>query len=141
MIYYKKGNLLECTETTIIHQVNCRGVMNSGVAKAIREAYPKVYTDYLELEASSTLLGCVQYVEVDNKIIVNLFGQDNYRPRTVRHTSYDALEEGFRKIKRDLKGNLAIPKIGCGLGGGDWRIVSAIIETVFDDRDVIVYEL
>lgn len=141
MIYYKKGNLLESTETIIIHQVNCQGKMNSGVAKAIREAYPKVYTDYLGLEVSSLLLGCVQYVEVDNKTIVNLFGQDNYLPRTVRNTSYDALEEGFRKIKRDLKGNLAIPKIGCGLGGGDWRIVSAIIETVFDDRDVIVYEL
>ena len=102
MIYYKKGNLLECTEAIIIHQVNCQGKMNAGVAKIIREAYPKVYTDYLELEASSTLLGCVQYVEVDNKIVVNLFGQDNYRPRTVRHTSYDALDEGFRKIKNVL---------------------------------------
>ena len=104
MIYYKKGNLLECTETTIIHQVNCQGKMNAGVAKIIREAYPKVYTDYLELEASSTLLGCVQYVEVGNKIVVNLFGQDNYRPRTVRHTSYDALDEGlYRDWETDRK--------------------------------------
>ena len=30
----------------ICHQVNCQGVMGSGVAKAIRDKWPQVYEEY-----------------------------------------------------------------------------------------------
>lgn len=37
-------NLLDAKNGIICHQVNCQGKMNSGVAKAIREKYPRVYS-------------------------------------------------------------------------------------------------
>lgn len=148
MIKYVKGDLLNAEQNIIVHQVNCQGVMGSGVAKAIRAKYPEAYRRYFQMYRASfdsrfsdPLLGQAQLITIDDKTIVNLFGQDNYLPRGITHTSYDALVIGFNEIKSSTKEDLAMPKIGCGLGGGDWKIVSAIIESVFDDRDVYIYEL
>jgi hypothetical protein len=34
-----------------------------------------------------------------------------------------------------------MPKIGAGLAGGDWEKIEEIINSVFDKRDIFVYEL
>ena len=47
MIHHVKGNLLDSNCDYICHQVNCQGVMNSGVAKQIREKWPEVYESYV----------------------------------------------------------------------------------------------
>ena len=45
-IIYKNGNLLDAQTAVIAHQVNCQGVMGSGVAKQIRDKWTNVYTAY-----------------------------------------------------------------------------------------------
>ena len=42
------GNLLDSSADIIAHQTNCSGSMNSGVAKAIKEKYPRVYEQYMK---------------------------------------------------------------------------------------------
>ena len=50
MIVYRNQSVLDFKEHAIIvHGVNCQGKMNSGVAKAIREAFPVVYEEYMKL--------------------------------------------------------------------------------------------
>jgi O-acetyl-ADP-ribose deacetylase (regulator of RNase III) len=149
MIKYVKGDLLDAPQELIIHQVNCLGVMGSGLAKAIKDRYPAAFREYNKLCSDDVvvpknkLLGIAQFVRVyDNRVVCNLFGQFTFLPRTVRHTDYDALRTGFETIKKTYpKIDIAVPKIGCGLGGGDWKIVSTMLEEIFDDRDVYVYEL
>jgi O-acetyl-ADP-ribose deacetylase (regulator of RNase III) len=142
MIIYKKGDLLKAEQSIIAHQCNMQGVMGSGVAKAIKEKYPDAFSVYrYQLSAGIVRLGDYCAVKISDKIIVNIFSQDKYTPRDIRHTSYDALEIAFRTLKSRYDGDIAMPKIGCGLGGGDWKIVSAIIESVFNDRDIYIYEL
>ena len=46
MVHYVNGNLLDSDCPVICHQVNCMGKMNSGIAKAIREKWSKVYYEY-----------------------------------------------------------------------------------------------
>ena len=46
MIHYVQGDITKSDCDIICHQVNCQGVMNSGVAKAIREKWPEVYDNY-----------------------------------------------------------------------------------------------
>ena len=46
MIKTVNGNILEATEDIICHQVNCQGVMGSGLAKQIRSKWPSVFADY-----------------------------------------------------------------------------------------------
>ena len=84
MIKYKIGDLLTAPQKCIAHQVNCQGVMGSGVAKAIRNEYPKVYKEYREFSDYWTrtnkamLPGYSQIVYTENRYIFNLFGQINY---------------------------------------------------------------
>jgi hypothetical protein len=42
MVKIVKGDLLKSDCQYIAHGVNCQGVMNSGIAKQIRDKYPEV---------------------------------------------------------------------------------------------------
>lgn len=148
LLSYK--SLLEAKEDIIIHQVNCQGKMNSGIAKQIREKWPQVYNDYMVKWSSyasrpSILLGEVQLVAVeDNKFVANLFGQLSYGYDGQRYTSYDALYDGLTYVKnmaQQFNKSVAIPfKMGCERGGADWFIVDSMIQRVFADYEVHLYK-
>jgi O-acetyl-ADP-ribose deacetylase (regulator of RNase III) len=141
------GNLLDAKETYICHQVNCQGKMNSGVAKAIREKYPEVFSSYLfkcsEAESADKLLGSTQMVKTkDNHFVINMFSQFNYGYDGRRYTSYDAFWNALNLIKNSVSENstIAFPfGIGCGRGGANWNIIYAMIKEVFNDSDNIVF--
>lgn len=150
-VKYFKGDVLDAPQFLVAHQVNCKGVMGSGVAKAIRDRHPYVFKTYYEFvrfhkgertAPSKALLGEVQYVFDSGKVFCNIFSQNEYMPRTECHTDYPAMKKAFQTIKNDYPSeDIAIPRIGCGLGGGDWNIVTQLLDEVFDDRTVYVYDL
>jgi O-acetyl-ADP-ribose deacetylase (regulator of RNase III) len=127
----KNGNLLDADETIIAHGVNCSGVFNAGVAYQIRRRWPEVYESYIEkYKGSGWMLGDIQIVETNTKIIANLATQLGYGIEKV-HVNYKAIETCFQKLLQYCyihKLSVAIPKIGAGLAGGDWNIISTIIE-------------
>lgn len=43
------GDIFQSDADVIVHQVNCQGVMGSGVARQVREKYPYVFQKYQEL--------------------------------------------------------------------------------------------
>lgn len=146
MISYKKGNLLDSGCNIICHQVNCQGVMGSGIAKQIRDRYPNIYEGYRQNVSSHEnkyeLLGSVLISWIDKEhLVANFFSQYNYMPRTIRHTNYDRfgtcckyLKDFINTIYPDKTKDIRIGfpyKIGCGLAGGDWNIVNKIIEKEF----------
>ena len=146
MIIYKDGDIVNATENIIAHQANCIGKMGAGVALAIKQKYPKCFTPYENMcrRLGSKLLGTMQLIEVDsNKYVCNLFGQNEIYGH--QPTNYKALESALQLLYNHVVINeltVAIPfKIGCGLGGGDWSVVSQLIERVFHDYDIVVYKL
>lgn len=164
MLHYKVGNLLSAPQKVIAHQVNCQGKMGSGVAKAIRDKYSKVYEDYLTVCKTippKSLCGMTQMIVDSEHVIVNLFGQEYYGYDGKRYTSYayltKALDYLFRTICRfntidsnEIGSELysdnafAIPyKMGCDRGGADWGIVESILEDLSDlyGVDVYIYSL
>ena len=160
MIEIIEGNLLESGCTFICHQVNCKKVMGSGIAKQIRQKWPKVYEDYCYnidymyendfATKSSDLLGMITWTELeDSKYMMNFFSQDEYYPRNVCHTDYNAFTKCCRALKKFIeeyklnKNNIVIGfpyKIGCGLAGGDWSIVSKIIEEELSEYNIEIWE-
>lgn len=141
-----KGDILSVKEGIIVQQVNCQGVMGSGVAKAIRDKYPEVFLHYRaacdEAANPSELLGqsVVVHIPSDDHLLFvhNIFGQLNYGRDGAVYTNYQALDEGFKLVREcaevmDLP--VHYPKIGAGLGGGDWEIISEIIERNLDGID------
>lgn len=148
MITIIEGDILSAEEEVIAHQVNCRGVMGAGLAKQIKKKYPVAFKEYKEkcneFENREDLLGTAQVVSVgDNKQIANLFAQLTYGTKK-KQTDYDALRKALSDLKSFLKQynlSLALPfGIGCGLAGGDWEIVSSMIEEIFEDYPVTLYK-
>ncbi len=123
-------------DTVIVcHQVNCRGVMGAGLAKQVKNAFPEVYSAYQlmcqYIDDSKSLLGKVQFCDTSAKsgfIVANIFGQDRYG-RDQQYTDYAALATAFRTISRAYPDyTVRIPyRMGCGLAGGNWKVVSQII--------------
>lgn len=147
MIKIIKGDLLSVEAGFIVHGCNCIGAMGSGVAKVMREKYPEVYEQYAELcenRKSSgrleSLLGTCQYIRInDQLIVVNAFTQ--LMPGThARMVNYDAIVSCFEDINikltevENINQTISFPKIGAGLAGGRWDIISGIIDTVVSEK-------
>ena len=161
MIQYKIGDLIDALKSgevsSIGHQANCFNTMNSGVAKAIRLAFPHAYeADCLTVKGDKAKLGnltCVEYERDDETVglIYNLYGQYNYGYDAKGYTNYEALRGALLNMRIDLDGAVSLsgedwkkvgfPKIGAGLGGGDWGTIARIIEDTFEGYDVTVYTL
>ena len=160
MVVYKECDIFDSGADIICHQVNCQGVMGSGVAKQVREKYPPVYRAYKEwcenYEATD-LLGKSQFVplkpmwtvnENNGELmgVVNIFGQLNYGYNGRCYTDYDALQHAFDSIHQFLnlfesQPIIAFPyKFGCARGGGDWDKVFAMISEEFKDITVLICE-
>lgn len=134
------GNILDITSGIICHQVNHRGVANAGLAKQIRKKYPSFMDDYLSLCRRRSFEhikqnGTVSFYQATPTLcIASIFGQDGFGTDKV-YTDYYALKFGLQTVMRRSafsKENVFIPHgIGCGLAGGDWTLVTGIIEDVF----------
>lgn len=148
MIRIRHGDLLLAGESHICHQVNCMGVMGSGVAKQIRAKWPVVYTKYKGLCDAiqpGALLGCDQIVEVGNgKHVCNLFGQLNYGRDKSAYTNIYKLRHACEHLVAcaSPEAAFAMPyRIGCGLGGGDWGKVLDMLTEAFADRELTLYKV
>lgn len=149
MINIIEGNLLDATEDIIGHQVNCKGAMNSGVAKCIREKYPEVYKEYKNIckneEFYNLIGGCQLVTCYDGKIIANLFGQKSYGYDKKQYTDLPALIQALNYLKIEAKSkklSVALPyNIGCCRGGANWNEVYFMINKVFQDYNLTLYKL
>lgn len=139
------GDLLtERPNSVIIHGCNCQGVMGSGVALAVKNKYPDVFDKYLDLcnnTKPEELLGTMQTFIIKKGItLVNGFTQLDFG--SGRQINYEAIYKVFEDVNFFMKllteigmqRTLYFPKIGAGLGGGNWRIISTIIEETVDQQ-------
>lgn len=147
-----KGCLLDAFDrgdvNVIGHCTNSKGVMGSGIAKAIRDRYPQVYQEYLEFFAlrSGDVLGHGQEVDLGDyrrKIVFNLHGQLNYGSKE-RDLNYGAFSSALGDMRVNLlRGDvIGFPyKIGCDRAKGEWSLVLEMIEFYFKNFQVKIYQL
>lgn len=156
MLKYKVGDLIDAAlvgkVNVIAHQANCFCRMKSGIAKRIAEIFPDaVVADMQTVQGDRDKLGRWTLGIGKNCFghaiwIFNLYGQYNYGYDTNQYTDYAHLERALRRMAERLylqrdKVKIGLPKIGAGLGGGDWEIISRIIETELKAFDVTIYVL
>ena len=116
------------------------------MARQIREKWPNVYEVYsLKHKVFGLELGDIIPVgTLDGKIIVNAVTQDGFGRDGSRYVDYDAIETCFRKINDRVDvwevAEVAMPRIGAGLGGGDWSIIEKIIVSTATNYRPVVYD-
>jgi O-acetyl-ADP-ribose deacetylase (regulator of RNase III) len=161
-LIYRDGNLLTDKIVEVIgQQCNCQNTFGSGIARSIREMYPEAYqADCVAAAKKENTLGNFSWAHVGNlsrtnngtniQYIYNLYGQNlGTRDKKVgdRMTNYEALYSAFAGMAKRL-GNDPFAEayghwhyeptvgfpflIGCALGGGNWDVVSRLIEVAFD---------
>lgn len=140
-IIYKTGNLLDATENIILHGCNQQGVMGSGVAKVLRDKWPEVYINYRTIfESTGLVLGEIYPVRIGDITVINAITQENYGRDGKRYAKYHAIISVFEKIEQQYSNaRIALPRIGAGLGGGQWSTISEIIETTCITVQPVVY--
>lgn len=152
--YVINGDIFKCNDDVILHQVNCQGIMDSEMAKEIKQRYPNIFDEYkkvceenklpdyslLKSKLLGEILVCNQG-ENQGKYIVNLFSQDRYGNQSC-YTDYEALRKCLRKVHDNFLGrDIAIPyKMACDRGGGDWNIVIKIISEELKNCFVKIYK-
>lgn len=144
MIVIKQGDLFTTSAPIIAHQVNCQGVMGSGVAKQVKEKYPDCYKAYKDsFKKFSPLLGTICWWTNGTTSIANMFAQYNYGYDKQKYTSVKAFKDCIDLLKATAmktSKNIAMPyNIGCCRGGADWNTeIYPILEEAFKDAPIIL---
>ena len=124
----------------IIHGCNCYCTMGKGIAKTIKENFPSAYhADLATITGDKTKLGSFSHAEIElngqNLVVVNAYTQYNWKGKGNK-ADYDAIRMVFKEIKVNYSGlRIAYPAIGAGLAGGDWNIISSIIDEELGGED------
>ncbi len=144
-----KGDLLDLADQgrfdVVVHGCNCFHTMGAGIARQIRNRYPSAFTaDCATNFGDAQKLGTYSVSEVTSGTatfwVVNAYTQYALGA-TKRLVDYEALSEVFCSIARDFSGKtIGYPKIGAGLAGGDWDVISKIIDTALSGEDHTLVE-
>lgn len=139
-----KGDLIQLAIDgefdVIVHGCNCFNTMGAGIAKQIKATFPQAYNSDLQTEKGlKEKLGTISFAEVETKngqlIIVNAYTQFHWKG-IGKKVDYEAVKNCFKQIKKSFSGKkIGYPAIGAGLAGGDWNIISEIIEKELDGEN------
>jgi O-acetyl-ADP-ribose deacetylase (regulator of RNase III) len=130
---------LEGKFDVIIHGCNCFGTMSAGIATTIKNTFPEAWqVDFYTRRGDKNKLGKYSFVEIEKNgnqfTVINAYTQ--YKYGFGKHVDYEAVRKVFQRIKKDFSGKrIGYPLIGAGLGGGDWNIISKIIDEELEGED------
>ncbi|QYC52589.1 putative phosphatase [Salmonella phage SSBI34] len=162
MIKYKVGDLIQAAKhkevTVIAHCCNCFNTMKSGIAPLIAKSFPEAYfVDQNTKKGDKAKLGTLSeaFCLESETLVYNLYGQFGWwlRKQGKRDLDYEALDKALKMMNASLHGKVrlldvpkeelrvGLPKIGAGLAGGDWKIISKMIDKNLSHWDVTVYVL
>lgn len=132
-----EGDLFEMNVDAIGHGVNVRGLMGAGIAKPFGEKYPLMKEEYvLMCKANDFHPGDVfKYYVGDGKWIYNLASQKepgaDARIPWLSQSAHTMMVHAHRYGVKEI----ALPAIGCGIGGLDYHDVRMVLSGVCQGWD------
>jgi hypothetical protein len=168
IIYIKNQNIFSVAESAIKtskietnivipHVCNNINAFGAGFAQALTNYDPSVKANFHML-GNKAKLGYTQFVttKINNKnqskiIIANMIAQNKLidRNKNPRPINYMALVSCMVKVRdyinqikneSDIKSQIYAPKFGSGLAGGNWNFIEYLIEDIWTDIPVFIYE-
>ncbi len=133
----------------IVHICNDRGAWGKGFVLAISRRWRQPAEAYKRwFNEDGFGLGAVQFVQVEPDVwVANLVGQHGLKPqRGLPPIRYEAVKSGLETVAakaKELNATAHMPRIGCGLAGGEWPLIEALIISTLVEQgiEVIVYDL
>ena len=148
MIEFTTGNLLDADVEAVVNTVNTVGVMGKGIALMFKERFRNNYKAYVaackagEVQIGKMFVSPAE--ELDGpRWVINFPTKRDWR----HPTKIEWVEEGLVALTETIQEkhirSIAIPPLGCGNGGLDWRDVRPLIETALrelENVEIIVFE-
>ena len=148
MIEIVRGDILQAEAEALVNTVNCVGVMGRGIALQFKKEFPENFEAYKsacdrnEVQPGRLLVVKLNQMQLP-RYIVNFPTKRHWRGRS----RIEDIESGLTCLVKEVRErhitSIAIPPLGCGLGGLDWAIVRPMIEQAFErllDVRVLLYE-
>jgi O-acetyl-ADP-ribose deacetylase (regulator of RNase III) len=145
---FKNGCLIEAAKNKeidyLIHGCNCFSTQGAGVAKLIKENFPKAFlVDQADYRSPIERIGSYSSVFLSGLTIINLYCQYDYGT-DYRRFEYGAFKRALDEICRDFSftgKTIGLPEIGCGLGKADKGLVHQILEDYATEGSWTIYSL
>ncbi len=148
MLEFKTGNILAEDADALVNTVNCVGVMGRGIALQFKKAFPENYKAYAAACQRDELRPGRMFVfetrELANpRLIINFPTKRHWRGKSRMQDIEDGLKALRKTIRESDIHSVAIPPLGCGLGGLNWNEVRPRIEEALcglGELHIVVFE-
>lgn len=136
MIELRQGNILNAEADVLVNTVNCVGVMGRGIALQFKKAFPEMFRAYqLVCKRGALKPGTVLVHDLSRfeppRYIINVPTKRHWKGKSLMEDIETGLDALIAKLRELDIASVAIPPLGCGLGGLDWGEVRPRIERAF----------
>lgn len=148
MIEYKTGNILAEDVEAVVNTVNCVGIMGRGIALQFKNTYPdnfKAYAAACKLnEVQPGRMFVYETGRLTNpRFVINFPTKRHWKAKS----RIEDIEAGLVALAEEIRtrkiNSIAIPPLGAGLGGLDWKQVRPRIEAALQEIEglrVVIFE-
>jgi len=138
MIEYKQGDLLASNTEAIVNTVNCVGIMGRGIALQFKRKYPNNHKHYQDACKRGKVIPGKMFIFETNSIVNPKYIINFPTKRHWRGASrMEDIEAGLMDLADVIRllniKSIALPPLGCGLGGLDWSDVKFRLEDTFQN--------
>ncbi|MBI2856759.1 MAG: macro domain-containing protein [Chloroflexi bacterium] len=146
MIQITRGNIVKADAEALVNTVNTVGFMGKGIALQFKKAFPENFRAYQRAcNAGQVRPGHMFVYEtgslVNPKFIINFPTKRHWRG----NSRLEDIQSGLRALIQEVRDrhivSIAIPPLGCGNGGLEWRVVRPMIETAFAETPHVHVQL
>ena len=148
MIRFKAGDIVAEDAEALVNTVNCVGAMGRGVALQFKRAFPENFRAYAEAcKRGGVQPGRMLVFETgaltNPRYIINFPTKRHWRGSSRIEDIQSGLNALAQLIRERGIRSIAVPALGCGLGGLKWPAVRPLIEESLSrcgDLQAVVFE-
>ncbi len=136
MITEKHGDIFQSLCQVLVNPVNCIGPMGAGLAKAFRDRFEGLEDSWKEqCSAGSAHPGETYLWAGDNLWVANMTTKDHWKDPSHLDWIASALEALQGEMVWNKLTSVAIPAVGCGLGGLRFEDVRDLVYDRFEGSE------
>ena len=133
MITYVSKNILDSEAEALVNTVNTVGIMGKGIALQFKEKFPLNFKLYQKACKNTEVRTGKMFVTetgflTNPKYIINFPTKTDWRSNSRLEDIAEGLNDLVKVVKEKNILSIAIPALGCGNGGLDWKDVKPLIE-------------
>ncbi|MEM9669939.1 MAG: macro domain-containing protein [Pseudomonadota bacterium] len=140
MIIYHRTSLMTSSAQTVVNTVNCVGVMGKGIAEAFKKRHPTMFKSYKKICDQKLLEpGKLWLWRGPEQWVLNFPTKKHWRSPSKLEWVESGLEKFVRTYEEQGIKEIAFPKLGCGNGNLDWKVVQPLMEKYLDKLSIPVF--